>query len=122
MPKTPMTIGQLAEEVRSKNAGPFWTTLDIFLQTDEDYRFLIASNVLTPECIGRLYQVKPAGVQIFYLPGLRAIKISFPRAVTAGSFYDRDQHAGQQHIPLANLSVPTSRDTDANAVVIDAVS
>ncbi len=117
-----MTIGQLAEEVRSKNAGPFWTTLDIFLQTDEDYRFLIASNVVTPESIGRLYQVKPVGVQIFCLPGLRAIKISFPRAVTAGSFYDRDQHAGQQHIPLANLPVPTSRDADANAVVIDAVS
>jgi hypothetical protein len=34
------------------------------------------------------------------------VKISFPRPVTAGSFEDRDLHAGQQHVPLAGLRLP----------------
>jgi hypothetical protein len=44
-------------------------------------------------------------VGIFRLPDLRAIKISFPRPVPQGSFTDRDIHAGQQHIPLAQLAI-----------------
>jgi Domain of unknown function (DUF4387) len=40
------------------------------------------------------------------LPGILAVKISFPRSVTAGSFEDRDLHAGQQHVPLAAMRVP----------------
>jgi hypothetical protein len=106
MPESAMTIGRLAEEVRSKNAGPFWMTLDIFLHTDEDYEYLSASGVLTGERIGCLYCVDPDHVQIFLLPNLRAIKVSFPRRVTAGSFEDRDQHAGQQHIPLSTVALP----------------
>ncbi len=115
MADAPITIGQLAEEVRSKNAGPFWITLDIFLDSDQDYQALITSGVLTAARIGNAYQVEPAGVEIFSLAALRAIKISFPRAVTAGSFYDRDQHAGQQHIPLANLVLRASPQDDEDA-------
>ncbi|MGI8712329.1 MAG: DUF4387 domain-containing protein [Solirubrobacteraceae bacterium] len=111
MADTPITIGQLADEVRSKNAGPFWMTLDIFLRTSEDYDWLIASKTVNPDSIGRLYDVAPEHVQIFEIPTLNVIKISFPRAVTAGSFADRDQHAGQQHVPLASAIVATERDT-----------
>jgi Domain of unknown function (DUF4387) len=101
-----LTVGALADEVRSKNAGPFWITLDIFLSDDRDFQYLIESGVITAEKIGGLYRVPSEHVQIFALPLLHAIKISFPRAVTAGSFEDRDQHAGQQHIPLSRLVIP----------------
>ena len=40
------------------------------------------------------------------MPALRAIKISFPRPVTQGSFTDRDMHSGQQHVLLAAVVVP----------------
>lgn len=106
MAEPALTVGALAAEVRSKNAGPFWLTLDIFLARGEDYRLLIDSGVLTAQRIAALYHVRAEEVQIFELPVLRAVKISFPRAVPAGSFEDRDQHAGQQHIPLQNLRVP----------------
>jgi hypothetical protein len=105
--ETRATVGALADEVRSKNAGPFWITLDIFLANEPDYEYVLESGVITPEQIGALYTVPPEHVQIFPLPLLRAIKISFPRAVTAGSFEDRDQHAGQQHVPLASLAIPS---------------
>lgn len=110
MPDTRSTVGQLAEQIRSKNAGPFWTTIDIFLRNDEDYERLLATHLLTPECLGRVYHVKPDRVQIFEIPRLRAVKISYPRLVTAGSFDDRDLHAGQQHLPLSRLALPPASD------------
>jgi hypothetical protein len=99
------TVGQIAEEVRSKNAGPFWVTFDIFLASDQDYDLLVGSGAITRERISRLYRVEPDTVQIFHIPKLRVVKISFPRPVPAGSFDDRDQHAGQQHVPLAALPI-----------------
>ena len=45
-------------------------------------------------------------VRIFEFANLHVIRVSFPRNVVAGSFDDRDLHAGQQHVLLAGLSVP----------------
>ncbi len=110
MADAPLTVGQLADEVRSKNAGPFWLTLDVFLASVADYQALIASEVITPAQISRLYEVDADTVQIFQLPHIRVVKISFPRAVPAGSFMDRDQHAGQQHVPLSLAPVFVTRE------------
>jgi hypothetical protein len=99
-------LGAIARLIRSKNAGPFWITLDIFLASDSDYRQVSAPGPLDEATIARLYQVPAGAVRIFRLPSLRAIKISFPRPTPQGSFTDRDMHAGQQHIPLAALQIP----------------
>ena len=105
--RTPtLTIGELATLVRSKNAGPFWLTLDVFCPTDDAYDAVAADGVVSPERIGRAYRVDPATVRIYRLPHIRAVKVSFPRPVTQGSIHDRDIHAGQQHVPLAQLTVP----------------
>jgi hypothetical protein len=88
------------------NAGPFWMTLDVFLTTDDEYRWVLDSGVISPAAIGDLNQVDPAQVRIFDLANLHVIKVSFPRNVVAGSFDDRDLHAGQQHVLLAGLRVP----------------
>ena len=45
----PLTIGDLARQVRSKNAGPFWLTIDVFLDTDEDYTRTAHDPALTPK-------------------------------------------------------------------------
>jgi hypothetical protein len=80
-------------------------TLDIFFATDADYEGVAAPSVLERRDVAELYRVPPDDVRIFHLPSLRAIKISFPRPVTQGSFADRDIHAGQQYIPLSELPV-----------------
>jgi hypothetical protein len=100
----PETLGELALEVRSKNAGPFWMTLEAFMPDDQAYR--IADALITPELISELYQVPPASLQIFRIPDLRVVKVSFPRPVVQGSLRDRDMHAGQHQVPLANTVVP----------------
>ena len=90
--------------VRSKNAGPFWLTLDVFARDEASYQRIVASPLTDPAAIAGLYGVEPAGVRIFPLPTLNAIKISLPRPVTQGALDDRDMHAGQQYVPL--LGVP----------------
>jgi hypothetical protein len=106
MPDRMATLGELADQIRSKNAGPFWVTLDVFFKNAPDYELVTSAGMLSPQAIGRLYQVDPGSVKYFELPALHAVKISFPRPVTAGSFEDRDLHAGQQHVPLAGLPLP----------------
>ena len=105
MPDAPLTLGDLALEVRSKNAGPFWMTLEAFMPDDRSYQ--IADALITAELISDLYHVAPASLQIFRIPDLRVVKVSFPRPITQGSLHDRDMHAGQHHAPLANTVVPS---------------
>jgi hypothetical protein len=101
-------LGDIALVVRSKNAGPFWITLDIFFRNDADFAHVRNAGVLTAEKIGELYCVDAALVKRFELPAIKAMKISMPRPVVAGSFEDRDLHAGQQFVPLALLSIPSA--------------
>ncbi|MCO8275173.1 DUF4387 domain-containing protein [Actinoplanes sp. TRM 88003] len=101
MPET-RTIADLAVEVRSKNAGPFWVTMEVFLRDQAGYELV---SFLDAPVIARLYGVDPAGVQIFRVPALNVVKVSFPRPVSQGSLRDRDIHAGQHHVPLARLPI-----------------
>ena len=102
MPET-RTIADLAVEVRSKNAGPFWVTMEVFLRDRAGYDLV---SFLDEPVVARLYGVDPATVQIFRVPALNVVKVSFPRPVSQGSLRDRDIHAGQHHVPLAQLPVP----------------
>ena len=102
---TGRTIGDVAELVRSKNAGPFWQTLDVFLPDDEAYRLVAESPAVDEEVVARLYRVPADVVSIYRLPSIRVVKISFPRPTTQGGVEDRDMHAGQQHVPLAQIEL-----------------
>jgi hypothetical protein len=108
MDDRPRSLGEIAEVIRSKNAGPFWITLDVFFRSDADFALVHDAGVLTAETIGRLYRVDPALVKRFELPAIKAMKFSMPRKVVAGSFEDRALHAGQQHVPLARILIPGS--------------
>jgi hypothetical protein len=99
------TIGDVAELVRSKNAGPFWQTLDVFCDDDESYERVAADGVLTAERIATAYRVDADLVRIFRLPDIRVVKVSFPRRISSGSARDHDVHAGQQHVPLRDLPI-----------------
>ncbi|WP_328918229.1 DUF4387 domain-containing protein [Streptomyces jietaisiensis] len=105
--KGPTTLADLSLEVRSKNAGPFWVTMELFLRDAEAYRIAAAEAFLDERTIARLYGVDPDGVQIFRIPALNVVKISFPRPVSQASLRDRDVHSGQHHVPLAALPVPS---------------
>lgn len=110
MTAMPATIGDVASLVRSKNAGPFWLTLDVFCDTDDAYARVASEGVITAERIAGLYRVAPESVKIFRVPNLRVVKVSVPRPTTQGGVRDRDMHAGQQHVPLMRLSLEVAGD------------
>lgn len=104
----PTTLGDLAYEVRSKNAGPFWVTMELFLRDADGYRIAADETYLNEGTVARLYQLDEADVQMFRIPSLNVVKISFPRPVSQASLRDRDVHSGQHHVPLAALPLPTT--------------
>jgi len=85
--------------IRSKDAGPFMLTLDLFF-VDAPTR---EAFVFTADRIGELYGVDPAQVQIFELADIDALKISFPRPVPSGEFGDTDITGGQQYAVLVDM-------------------
>jgi hypothetical protein len=103
------TLGELAQLVRSKNAGPYWMTIDVFFANDTDYEQ--GAGVLTGEAVARAYHIEPAYVRLYRMPTIRVIKVSFPRPVVQGSFGDRDMHSGQQYIPLADLPISKKQES-----------
>ncbi|WP_422770504.1 DUF4387 domain-containing protein [Plantactinospora sp. WMMC1484] len=104
-------IGDLAHEVRSKNAGPFWVTMELFMRDAAGYRIAADEDFLNEQVVAELYQVDADTVQMFRIPSLNVVKISFPRPVPQGSLRDRDMHSGQHHVPLALLPIPVAKES-----------
>lgn len=92
-------------KIRSKNAGPFWLTIDIFCASEAVYQCLKHTNSMTAHAIGQVFLVPEETVKLFHLDLLQVIKISFPRPQVQGSVADRDMHAGQQYVRLLNLDI-----------------
>lgn len=99
------TFSEIAHYIRSKNAGPFWITIDVFCGDQERYEKLSKSKSLNADTIAKVYRTDPANIKIFFLPSIYTIKISYPRAVPQGSKYERDMHAGQQYVQFGELPV-----------------
>ncbi len=101
-----MKLYELAKMIRSKNAGPFVLTIDILCESDEAYKKVESSNVLTKELVSRLYKVPEESVSVYHLPLAKAIKFSFPRKYPSGSFGDYDVYGAQFHEPIVMLDIP----------------
>lgn len=102
------TLGQLADVMRSKNAGPFQITIDLMFDDAAAYRRVLASGALTPATLAPLYRVPPDLVRIVPFDRVRAIKITLPRRSGvhgSGSAFDRDVYGAQQHGPLVDLAI-----------------
>jgi hypothetical protein len=94
-------VGRYFSLIRSKDAGPFMLTLDFFFvdaHAREAFR-----DVLTAERISTLYGVDPSTVEVYELPDINAMKISFPRRVVSGDLGDSDITGGQQYALVVEM-------------------
>jgi hypothetical protein len=98
-------VQDIAHYVRSKNAGPFWVTLEIFCDDETSYQRIKNSENVTREKVAELYGAEISMVKSFYIDNIRVIKFSYPRPLPSGHKYENDMHAGQQYIRLAELEV-----------------
>lgn len=99
-----VTVGDKVKKIRSKNAGPFWITVDVFCGDEEVFRSLC--DQLTDELIANLYQVPKQTLKRFELVDLWVLKFSFPRKVIQGSRHDRDMHGAQMSVLLSEMELP----------------
>lgn len=91
--------------VRSKNAGPFWTTIEIFCEDRENYDKLKNAPEMSKENIAELYGADKSAVKRFCMDELMVLKYSYPRPFPSGYRYENDMHSGQQYVKLAGLQI-----------------
>lgn len=104
-----MKLFEIADVLRSKNAGPFRTTFDIFFDDDEPYQRVKNSGKLTKELVAELYAIKPQEVVgVFFVDSARGIKITIPKPtdMACGDPRCRDLFGAQQHVPLMDIDIP----------------
>jgi hypothetical protein len=102
------TLGELADVMRSKNAGPFQFTIDLMFNDRAVYERVIGSGRIDAKVIAPLYGVEESLVRIMPFARVRAIKITIPRRTGengSGSAFDRDVYGAQQHGPLVDLEI-----------------
>lgn len=105
--QTGTRLRDIAAFIRSKNAGPFTLTIDIFFDGGEQCQRVLHSGAITPQTVAKLYGLASGDVRILHLEQANALKITFPRPLPAGDVGDRDVAGGQQFAPLIDLMVFT---------------
>lgn len=98
-------LKDIANVIRSKNAGPFELTLDVLLKDAEMFEKLKAADIINKKMIAGLYQIPETDViSIVYFPNAKAIKATIVRPLPSGALGERDVYGAQQHAPLVNFT------------------
>ncbi len=96
-------LTDVCHQVRSKNAGPFWITVDLFFHDRAAFEQFADHEMLQAPSIARIFGVSEAAIKRFPVPNLSVLKISYPRAIPQGGVAERDMHGGQQYARLLNI-------------------
>lgn len=99
------SLKDVAQYVRSKAAGPFWVTVDIFCGESEVFERVCKAPSLSATAVAKLYGVSANSVKVLPVPNLNVLKISFPRREPQGSPHDADSHAGQFFVALLEAEI-----------------
>lgn len=97
-------IREIAQKVRSKNAGPFWVTIDIFCGSAE--AFARIRDGLQTRDAARALGVETQTFKRFDIEDLHVIKLSAPRPAIQGTRLDRDMHGAAWAVLIAELTLP----------------
>jgi len=96
----------VAQVMRSKNAGPFTLTIDLMFATHEEFERVLNASGFTPEGVGQMYGVDATRVRIVPFERVLTIKVSMPRTgASSGAPGDTDVYGCGQHFPLGELGV-----------------
>ena len=97
------TLGEKVKKIRSKNAGPFWITIDIFCGDKNIYKEVC--NKLKNSKISSLLMISEQDLKRFEIDNLNVIKFSFPRKIIQGDIFDRDMHGAQLAVLLSEMKL-----------------
>ncbi|HEY0686565.1 MAG TPA: DUF4387 domain-containing protein [Steroidobacter sp.] len=91
--------------VRSKNAGPYWVTVDFFFDGPDSFERFAGSSAIGPAVFAKLYGIDAGMVKQFRVPKLNILKVSYPRITPQGGEVERDMHSGQQFVRLLDIEL-----------------
>lgn len=99
-----MKLADVARVIRSKNAGPYILTFDIFFRDREMFDKVEAAQCFTVDTAAQAFNVAPQEILGFaYYRFANAVKFSMRRRVASGGIGDSDVYGAQQHAPLLDL-------------------
>lgn len=96
-------LREIAYKVRSKNAGPFWLTVDIFCGSEPAFAQINAG--LSTQRVASVFGAESDQIKRFEIADLNVIKFSLPRPSIQGSIEDRDMHGASWAALLAEISI-----------------
>jgi len=99
------TVKDVCAHLRSKNAGPFWVTIDLFFRDADTFAKYAESPKLGPALFERVYGADPTLVKHYPVASLNMLKISYARTSAQGGEVERDMHAGQQYVRLLDIEL-----------------
>jgi hypothetical protein len=99
------TLQQVCRHIRSKNAGPFWVTIDFFFDGRDSFERYHASAAIGPQAFAAAYGIDADMVRHYPVPSLNVLKVSYPRAGVQGGEVERDMHSGQQYVRLLGIEL-----------------
>lgn len=97
-------LGEIAEKIRSKNAGPFWLTIDVFCGSPDRYAHI--TQHLDNEILATRLATSVTQIKRFDIADLDVVKISVPRPTIQGVRDDRDMHGAQWANIIAEIEFP----------------
>lgn len=96
-------LADLVPKIRSKNAGPFWLTVDVFCGSDVVFRDVCAR--LETGAVAAALGTEPDQVKRFDIAALNVVKLSVPRPQVQGTPSDRDMHGASFAILLGAIDL-----------------
>jgi hypothetical protein len=91
--------------LRSKNAGPYHLTFDVFFRDAASFVAFTEKWSSRPECLGASLGVATEDVHFELLPTLSAVKVTVPRTNSAGSPTDADVLGCQQVALMMDMTL-----------------
>ena len=99
-----INLKDVAQIIRSKNAGPFILTFDVIFKDLGVYRKVKEKHLINMDLIKKLYNVSDDEVlDIIYFDDALAVKFNIKRRIPSGNFGDRDIYGAQQHAPILDV-------------------
>lgn len=100
-------LRNLADIVRSKNAGPYRITFDILFRDKARYEAVKATGAINSEAVAAVYGLQREDISSFFeIDMANAIKVTIRRPRAQGAMGDGDMYGCQHHVPLMQLQIP----------------
>ncbi len=96
----------IAEVIRSKNAGPYELTFDIIFKDWDMFNKVCEQNCINNNWFSDIYKIDESKIiNIIEFKPAKAVKITIIRPFSSGELGECDVYGAQQHAPLLTASV-----------------